>query len=64
MRQRNGDRALVAHVSGEDRFDHFAIVPTPAGRLRPEDFERVRADAARKRKVLYEGPESHAGKRY
>jgi len=64
MRQRNGDRALVAHVSGEDRFNHFEVVPTPAGRLLAEDFERVRADAARKRKVLYEGVEDMAGKRY
>ena len=64
MRQRNGDRALVAHVSGEDRFNHFEVAPTPAGRLLAEDLERVRADAARKRKVLYEGVESEAGKRY
>lgn len=64
MSQRNGDRALVAHVSGEDRFDHFEVAPTPTGRLLPEDFERVRSDSVRKRKVLYEGVESKAGHRY
>lgn len=64
MQQINGDRALVAHVSGQDEFDHFEVAQTPAGRLRPEDFEKCRADAIRKRKVLYQGVESTMGQRY
>jgi ectoine hydroxylase-related dioxygenase (phytanoyl-CoA dioxygenase family) len=55
MKQKSGDKLLVSHVSGHDRYGHFNVAPPPAGRLREEDFERVRRDVAIKRSVLYEG---------
>lgn len=64
MRQQSGDRALVAHVSGEDKFDHFRVAEPPRGRLCDADFELCRHDSKIKRRVLYEGAEGHAGKRY
>ncbi|MEM9355863.1 MAG: phytanoyl-CoA dioxygenase family protein [Pseudomonadota bacterium] len=64
MKQQSGDRALVALVSGEDRYDHFTIAEPPAKRLADEDFDRCRRDAELKRRVLYEGAESNTGKRY
>ena len=64
MKQRSGDRALVAHVSGEDRFGHFAIAGPPKGRLAEEDFDLCREDAQIKRRVLYEGADAAQGKRY
>ena len=64
MRQRSGDRSLVAMVSGEDRFGHFEIAEPPTGRLADEDFERCRRDAEMKRGILYEGVDSSKGKRY
>ncbi len=64
MKQRSGDKSLVAHVSGEDRFEHFAIAEPPRGRLADEDFELCRRDAEIKRRVLYEGTDPSQGKRY
>lgn len=64
MKQRSGDRALVAHVAGEDRFGHFTVGGNPTTRLSAEDFERCRQDSAIKRRVLYEGAETDQGKRY
>jgi len=64
MKQRSGDRSLVAHVSGEDRFGHFKVAEPPAERLSEASFERCRADAKIKRRVLYEGAEGKTGKRY
>ena len=64
MAQTNGDRALVALVSGEDHYDHFQIASTPTARLLPENFELCRLDAERKRKVLYKGAEHVKGQRY
>jgi ectoine hydroxylase-related dioxygenase (phytanoyl-CoA dioxygenase family) len=55
MKQKSGDKLLVSHVSGKDRYGHFNVAPPPAGRLLEEDFERVRRDVAIKRSVLYEG---------
>jgi ectoine hydroxylase-related dioxygenase (phytanoyl-CoA dioxygenase family) len=55
MKQKSGDKLLVSHVSGNDRYGHFNVVPSPAGRLLEEDFERVRRDVAIKRSVLYAG---------
>jgi hypothetical protein len=64
MQQRSGDHALVAHVSGEDRFGHFKIGAPPEGRLLDEDLELCRIDSKLKKRVLYEGAEDQAGKRY
>lgn len=64
MKQRTGDRSLVALVSGEDRYDHFTIAGTPKSRLSAEDFELCRRDSEIKRRVLYEGADANAGQRY
>ncbi|MEM7302966.1 MAG: phytanoyl-CoA dioxygenase family protein [Pseudomonadota bacterium] len=64
MKQRSGDRSLVAHVSGEDRYGNFTIAPPPRGRLMEEDFDLCRRDTEIKRRVLYEGADASAGKRY
>ncbi len=64
MRQRTGDRSLVAHVSGADQFGHFRITGPPRGRLNEEDFELCREDAAIKRKILYENADPDRGQRY
>jgi ectoine hydroxylase-related dioxygenase (phytanoyl-CoA dioxygenase family) len=64
MKQRSGDRSLVALVSGSDNYNHFTIAASPKGRLLEEDFERCRHDAEIKRRVLYEGAEGKKGKRY
>ncbi|MFT5114089.1 MAG: chlorinating enzyme [Parasphingorhabdus sp.] len=64
MRQRSGDKTLVALVSGEDHFQHFEIADSPADRLLDEDFERCRKDTEIKRRVLYEGAEGQTGTRY
>lgn len=65
MKQRSGDRSLVAHVSGEDRFGHFTVAGAPRGRLAEDDFELCRRDAEIKRRVLYEGADAgDRGQRY
>ena len=64
MRQQSGDRSLVALVSGKDNYGHFTIAGSPRGRLSDEDFELCRRDADIKRRVLYEGADAAAGKRY
>lgn len=64
MRQKSGDRLLVAHVSGKDEYGHFDVAPPPAGRMLAEDFERCRRDTAIKRGVLFEGVEPGRGRRY
>lgn len=61
MRQVSGDRALVALVAGEDRFDHFEVAPSPQNRLMEADFERCRRDSEIKSRVLYEGVDDDAG---
>jgi ectoine hydroxylase-related dioxygenase (phytanoyl-CoA dioxygenase family) len=55
MKQVSGDRLLVSHVSGEDRYGHFEIMPPPAGRLLAEDFGRARRNADMKHGILYQG---------
>ena len=57
MKQVSGDRLLVSHVSGEDRYGHFEIMPPPAGRLLAEDFDRARRNTEMKRGILYQGVE-------
>ncbi len=64
MKQKGGQRSLVAQVSGKDDFNHFEIAGPTLGRLQPEDFDRCQQDAALKRNVLYEGVEERAGTRY
>ncbi len=64
MKQTAGDKSLVALVSGKDDYGHFTIAGPPRGRLSEEDFALCRADSAIKRRVLYEGAETSAGKRY
>lgn len=64
MKQKSGDRSLVAHVSGEDRYGHFTVAQTPKGRLLESDFELCRQDSAIKRRVLYEGATQGGGQRY
>lgn len=64
MKQQSGDRSLVAHVSGEDRYGHFIVAGPPKARLAEEDFELCRRDADIKRRVLYEGADASQGKRY
>jgi hypothetical protein len=55
MKQVSGERLLVSHVSGEDKYGHFEIMPPPAGRLLAEDFERARRNTDMKRNILYQG---------
>jgi ectoine hydroxylase-related dioxygenase (phytanoyl-CoA dioxygenase family) len=55
MKQRGGQRPIVALVSGEDRFGHFSVTPAPEGRLLEADFERVRRSGQMMREVLFEG---------
>ena len=64
MKQRSGDRSLVALVAGEDRYGHFTIAEPPRGRLLDEDFELCFRDLEIKRRVLYEGADvtSQSGK--
>lgn len=64
MKQRSGDRSLVALVRGEDRYGHFTIAGPPRGRLHEDDFELCRQDTEIKRRVLYEGADPSRGKRY
>ena len=44
MKQRTGDRSLVALVSGQDDFGHFMVAEPPKGRLLDEDFDLCRRD--------------------
>ncbi len=64
MKQKTGDKALVAMVSGEDRFGNFKIAEPPRGRLTDEDFELCRQDTLIKRRIMYAGVDPEKGKRY
>jgi ectoine hydroxylase-related dioxygenase (phytanoyl-CoA dioxygenase family) len=64
MKQKSGDRSLVALVCGEDRHGHFTVASPPADRLLESDFELCRRDNEIKRRVLYEGAQRDGGKRY
>ena len=64
MKQRGGDRSLVALVNGQDTHGNFEIAGPPRGWLAEEDFEPVRRDSEIKRRVLYEGAETQQGQRY
>ena len=64
MRQNSGEKALVAHVAGEDNFHNFYVAGAPKGRLNEDDFAMCKADAELKRKILYEDASSSSGSRY
>ncbi len=64
MKQKTGDRTLVAHVSGEDRHGNFIVAPPPEGRLLDADFALCRRDTEIKGRILYEGAQSKGGTRY
>jgi len=64
MKQRSGDRSLVALVSGKDNYGHFTIAGEPNGWMAEEDFELCRRDTEIKRRVLYENADAGQGKRY
>jgi len=64
MKQKTGDKSLVALVNGEDRHGHFTVAPPPEGRLREADFALCRRDMEIKERILYEGAESKRGNRY
>ena len=64
MKQQDGTKSLVAHVNGEDRWNHFNVAPPPRGRLHEDDFELCRSDAIAKRHILYAGAAQPTGTRY
>lgn len=53
MKQKTGDKPLVALVSGEDRYGHFTVAGSPQTRLSDEDFQLCRTDQALKKRLLY-----------
>lgn len=63
MQQKTGEKSLVAHVSGEDRYGNFTVAPPLSGRLAEAEFELVRADAALKSRLLYQGAGDKGRKR-
>lgn len=63
MRQRSGDRSVVALVSGEDRYGHFTIAEPPAARMTEADFALCRQDMEIKSRVLFEGAEGRRRRR-
>ena len=54
MKQKTGDRSLVALVNGEDNYQHFNVAASPASRLCETDFDLCRKDMAIKRRILYQ----------
>jgi len=54
MKQKTGDRPLVALVSGKDDHDNFTVAGPPRGRLSEDDFELCRRDKELKQKLLYQ----------
>lgn len=63
MRQRTGDRSVVALVSGEDRYGHFTVAQPPTGRMTEADFALCRQDAEIKNRVLFEGAKGQRRRR-
>ena len=64
MRQRTGDKTLVALVSGRDDYGHFEVAGPPSAPLQEADFARCQRDSEIKAKILYDGAGSVAGQRY
>lgn len=63
MKQQEGQRSLVAHVSGKDNFDNFLNAGSPKGVLHDDDFELCRRDTALKAELLYKGADLKSGDR-
>jgi len=64
VKQAGGQKPLVAHVSGEDKYGHYEIADAPAGRLLDADIERCQKDSKMRREFLYAGAEDKKGARY
>lgn len=64
VKQMGGEKPLVAHVSGDDRYGNYAIAEAPSERLLDEDFERCKKDSLVRRNILYRGAEQAKGTRY
>jgi len=54
MKQKTGDRPLVALVSGSDNHNNFIVAGPPNGRLSEQDFELCQRDKDLKAKLLYQ----------
>ena len=54
MKQKTGDRPLVALVNGKDDHDNFTIAGPPQGRLSEHDFKLCQQDKELKLKLLYQ----------
>ena len=63
MKQVSGEKTLVAHVAGEDKFGNFKVGPPTVERLSESDFELAQKDADIKRRLLYQGAEDAAEQR-
>ena len=63
MKQVSGEKTLVAHVAGEDKFCNFKVGPPTVERLSESDFELAQKDADIKRRLLYQGAEDAAEQR-
>lgn len=61
MKQLDDTKSLVAHVSGEDRWQNFKIAGAPRGRLNDADFQLCREDVIAKQPILYAGTDKAAG---
>ncbi|MEX2451514.1 MAG: phytanoyl-CoA dioxygenase family protein [Rhodospirillales bacterium] len=55
MHQVTGERFGATLVRGEDRYNHFELVPPPQGELHPDDLERWRRLMALDHAVKYRG---------
>ncbi len=54
----DGTKALVAHVNGEDRWNHFQIAASPKARLSESDFELCGVDVVARNRIFYKGAEN------
>ena len=61
MKQLDDTKSLVAHVSGEDRWQNFKVAGAPRGRLNEADFELCREDVRAKQPILYAGTDKATG---
>ena len=61
MKQLDDTKSLVAHVSGEDRWQNFKVAGAPRGRLNEADFQLCREDVIAKQPILYAGTDKATG---
>ena len=54
----DGTKALVAHVNGEDRWNHFQVATSPKARLSESDFELCAQDLIARDRIFYRGAEN------